>query len=62
MLFAALVLFGTLSAFFGPVKYGLLPTHLETRELPAGNALIEGATFIAILLGTIGGNLASGGE
>ncbi|RUP09474.1 acyl-[ACP]--phospholipid O-acyltransferase [Hyphomicrobium sp.] len=62
LLFAALVLFGTLSAFFGPVKYGLLPTHLETKELPSGNALIEGATFIAILIGTIGGNLASGGE
>jgi len=57
MLFVALVLFGTLSAFFGPVKYGLLPAQLETRQLPAGNALIEGATFIAILLGTIGGNL-----
>ena len=62
MLFTALILFGTLSAFFGPVKYGLLPSHLETRQLPAGNALIEGATFIAILLGTIGGNLASGSE
>ncbi|HVJ77205.1 MAG TPA: acyl-[ACP]--phospholipid O-acyltransferase [Hyphomicrobium sp.] len=62
LLFVALVLFGTLSAFFGPVKYGLLPTQLEIRELPAGNALIEGATFIAILLGTIGGNLASGGD
>ena len=62
MLFVALVLFGTLSAFFGPVKYGLLPAQLETRQLPAGNALIEGATFIAILLGTIGGNLASGSE
>ena len=62
LLFIALILFGTLSAFFGPVKYGLLPTHLETRELPAGNALIEGATFLAILLGTILGNLASGNE
>jgi len=62
LLFGALVLFGTLSAFFGPVKYGLLPTHLEIRELPAGNAMIEGATFIAILLGTIGGNLASGSD
>ncbi|HEY8128310.1 MAG TPA: MFS transporter, partial [Hyphomicrobium sp.] len=62
LLFVALVLFGTLSAFFGPVKYGLLPSHLEIRELPSGNALIEGATFIAILIGTIGGNLASGDQ
>ncbi|MBA2126785.1 acyl-[ACP]--phospholipid O-acyltransferase [Hyphomicrobium methylovorum] len=62
LLFIALILFGTLSAFFGPVKYGLLPTHLELKELPAGNAAIEGATFLAILMGTIGGNLASGGD
>ncbi|MBS0232724.1 MAG: acyl-[ACP]--phospholipid O-acyltransferase [Proteobacteria bacterium] len=60
LLFVALVLFGTLSAFFGPVKYGLLPSHLEVKELPSGNALIEGATFIAILIGTVGGNFASG--
>ncbi|MFA5955443.1 acyl-[ACP]--phospholipid O-acyltransferase [Hyphomicrobium sp.] len=60
LLFVALILFGTLSAFFGPVKYGLLPSHLETKELPSGNALIEGATFIAILIGTVGGNFASG--
>ncbi|MCQ8115656.1 MFS transporter, partial [Vibrio parahaemolyticus] len=36
LLFAALILFGTLSAFFGPVKFALLPVHLETRELAAG--------------------------
>ncbi len=42
LLFAVLILFGTLSAFFGPVKYGLLPSHLEIRELPSANALIEG--------------------
>ena len=59
LLFAALIAFGTISAFFGPVKYGLLPVHLEKRELPAGNALVEGATFLAILLGTMGGNFAA---
>ncbi|MGQ0456006.1 MAG: acyl-[ACP]--phospholipid O-acyltransferase [Hyphomicrobium sp.] len=62
LLFVALLAFGTLSAFFGPVKYGLLPVHLATRELPAGNALVEGATFIAILLGTIGGNFAASSD
>ena len=62
LLFAALILFGTLSAFFGPVKYGLLPAQLQTRQLPAGNALIEGATFLAILLGTVLGNFASAGD
>ena len=62
VIFAALLAFGTLAAFFGPVKYGLLPVHLATRELPAGNALVEGATFLAILLGTIGGNFASASD
>ncbi len=62
LLFVALILFGTLSAFFGPAKYGLLPVHLKTQELPAGNALVEGATFMAILLGTMGGNFASSSD
>jgi acyl-[acyl-carrier-protein]-phospholipid O-acyltransferase/long-chain-fatty-acid--[acyl-carrier-protein] ligase len=56
VLFAALACYGIIAALFGPIKYGILPFHLETRELPAGNALIEGATFFAILIGTIAGN------
>ncbi|MCI4679841.1 acyl-[ACP]--phospholipid O-acyltransferase [Rhodoblastus acidophilus] len=59
ILLVALALFGIISTLFGPIKYGILPDHLEKSELPAGNALIEGATFIAILLGTIVGGLAS---
>ncbi len=41
-----------------PVKYGLLPEKLSTAELPAGNALVEGATFLAILVGTIAGGIS----
>ncbi|MEZ5787933.1 MAG: acyl-[ACP]--phospholipid O-acyltransferase [Xanthobacteraceae bacterium] len=59
VLFVALFLFGVVAALFGPIKYGILPDHLSTEELPAGNAIIEGATFIAILLGTVVGGLAS---
>ncbi|MEQ1613519.1 MAG: MFS transporter, partial [Hyphomicrobiaceae bacterium] len=59
VLFVALGLFGVIGALFGPIKYGILPDHLETKELPAGNALIEGATFAAILGGTIAGGLAA---
>ncbi len=58
VLFAALGLFGVIGALFGPIKYGILPDHLAREELPAGNALVEGATFLAILLGTIVGGLA----
>ena len=59
LLFIALGAFGVIGALFGPIKYGILPDHLETKELPAGNALIEGATFAAILGGTIAGGLAA---
>jgi acyl-[acyl-carrier-protein]-phospholipid O-acyltransferase / long-chain-fatty-acid--[acyl-carrier-protein] ligase len=58
ILFVALGLFGIVAALFGPVKYGILPEKLETAELPAGNALVEGATFLAILIGTIAGGIA----
>jgi acyl-[acyl-carrier-protein]-phospholipid O-acyltransferase/long-chain-fatty-acid--[acyl-carrier-protein] ligase len=57
-LFTVLFLLGCQAALFGPVKYSLLPTHLRSEELVAGNALVESATFIAILLGSIlGGSL-----
>src|SRR5262249_30113085 len=59
ILFAALGLFGVIAALFGPIKYGILPDHLAREELPAGNALVEGATFLAILLGTIVPGLAA---
>jgi acyl-[acyl-carrier-protein]-phospholipid O-acyltransferase/long-chain-fatty-acid--[acyl-carrier-protein] ligase len=59
IMFATLFMFGVIATLFGPVKYGILPDHLKKEELPAGNALVEGATFMAILLGTIVGGLAA---
>ncbi|MBM3608900.1 MAG: MFS transporter, partial [Alphaproteobacteria bacterium] len=61
LLYAALFGLGAIAALFGPIKYGILPDHLETRELPAGNALVEGATFLAILFGLIAGGYAASG-
>jgi acyl-[acyl-carrier-protein]-phospholipid O-acyltransferase / long-chain-fatty-acid--[acyl-carrier-protein] ligase len=58
ILFVTLLLFGIMSTLFGPVKYGIMPEKLETAELPTGNALVEGATFLAILVGTIAGGIA----
>ena len=53
LLYAALFGLGVVAALFGPIKYGILPDHLPSSALPAANALVEGATFIAILTGTI---------
>ncbi|MFA5941993.1 MAG: MFS transporter [Sinimarinibacterium sp.] len=52
-LLGVLFLMGAQSALFGPVKYSILPQHLREEELVGGNALVEAATFMAILLGTM---------
>ncbi len=57
---AVLFLMGTQSAFFGPVKYGILPQYLARDELLGGNGLVEMGTFIAILFGTIIGSKVAG--
>ncbi|MTV18205.1 MFS transporter, partial [Bradyrhizobium sp. BR2003] len=57
LLFIALALFGIVAALFGPVKYAVLPDQLSVSELATGNALVEGATFMAILIGTIAGGM-----
>ncbi|ESY93807.1 acyl-[ACP]--phospholipid O-acyltransferase [Mesorhizobium sp. LNHC229A00] len=59
VLMTALLMFGIISALFGPIKYGILPDHLERKELPGANAWIESATFAAILGGTIAGGVVS---
>jgi acyl-[acyl-carrier-protein]-phospholipid O-acyltransferase/long-chain-fatty-acid--[acyl-carrier-protein] ligase len=61
VMMTALFCFGVISALFGPIKYGILPDHLDRKDLPGANAWIEGGTFIAILGGTIVGGLASTG-
>lgn len=56
-LLAILFMMGMQSTFFGPIKYSLLPEHLKDDELISANGLIEGGTFLSILLGTIFGGL-----
>ncbi|HEB96288.1 MAG TPA: MFS transporter [Sedimenticola thiotaurini] len=56
-LMLVLFLMGSQSALFGPLKYGILPEQLQQRELVGGNGLIQAATFLAILLGTLVGGL-----
>ena len=52
-----LFLMGTQSTFFGPVKYSIIPQHLDEHELMTGTSLIEMGTFMSILAGTIAGGL-----
>jgi len=54
-LIGVLFLMGAQSAFFGPLKYGLLPQHLRRDELLGGNGMVGAGTFVAILVGTIAG-------
>ena len=54
---AVVFLMGCHSTLFGPVKYAILPQHLRDGELLAGTGLVEGATFVAILLGQVTGGL-----
>ncbi len=56
ILLVALFGMGVHSAFFGPVKYSILPQHLGRDEVMGGTGLIEAGTFVAIL----GGQLLAG--
>jgi 1-acyl-sn-glycerol-3-phosphate acyltransferase len=60
LLYVAIFLLGLQSTVFGPVKYSYLPQHLDAHEVTGGNGMVEMGTFVAILLGTIGGGLLIG--
>ena len=57
LLMVVLFLMGAQSALFGPLKYGILPQHLQTEELTGGNGVIQMGTYLAILLGTMLGGV-----
>ncbi|MDR1915585.1 MAG: MFS transporter [Synergistaceae bacterium] len=57
ILMIVLFMMGAQSAFFGPLKYSILPQHLDKSELIGANGLIETGTFLSILLGTIFGGI-----
>jgi MFS family permease len=61
LLLLVLFLMGAQSALFGPVKYAIIPQQLADGELMGGNALVEAATFVAILAGTLAGGLLVAG-
>ncbi len=53
LMFVALFAMGMHSTFFGPIKYAILPQHLEKDEVLAGTGLVEAGTYVAILMGMI---------
>ncbi|MEO7602506.1 MAG: MFS transporter [Sphingomicrobium sp.] len=57
LLLVALTAMGVHSTFFGPIKYAILPQHLEKDEVLGGTGLVEAGTYIAILGGTILGGI-----
>ncbi len=57
ILLLALFAMGVHSAFFGPIKYAILPQHLEQNDVLGGTGLVEAGTYVAVLLGTIAGGL-----
>ena len=60
LMLTALLAMGIHSTFFGPIKYAILPQHLQRDEVLGGTGLVEAGTYVAILLGTIlAGFLAS---
>ena len=57
LLLLALFAMGVHSTFFGPIKYAILPQHLDHDHVLGGTGLVEAGTYVAILLGTIAGGL-----
>lgn len=57
LLLLVLFLLGCQAALFGPVKYSILPSLLNEKQLVSGNAWVEASTFIVILGGTMASSL-----
>ena len=57
LMLVALLSMGAHSTFFGPIKYAILPQHLDDDQVLPGTGLVEAGTYIAILAGTIVGGI-----
>ncbi len=51
-LLSLMFLMGTHSAFFGPIKFAILPELVEDGDLSQANGLVQMTSFAAIVLGT----------
>ena len=57
LVMSCVFLMGTHAAFFAPAKYGAMPEILRPHILSRGNGILESTTFLASILGTVGGGL-----
>jgi predicted MFS family arabinose efflux permease len=57
LMLLALFAMGVHSTFFGPIKYAILPQHLDKDHVLGGTGLVEAGTYIAILMGTVVGGI-----
>ena len=57
LMLIALFGMGVHSTFFGPIKYAILPQHLDEDHVLGGTGLVEAGTYVAILAGTVIGGL-----
>jgi len=62
VLLLALFALGLHSTFFGPAKYSVIKELVMGDHLILATAWVEAGTFIAILLGTVGGSFLAGGR
>ena len=60
LMFVAVAMMGTQSALFGPSKLGSIPELVRSDRISAANGLVGLTTVVAIVLGTIAGNLLYG--
>lgn len=60
VMLGVIALMGAQSALFGPSKFGSIPELVPREKVAAANGLIGMTTVVAIVLGTIAGNLLYG--
>ena len=58
-LFAVAFLMATQSAFFSPVKYGIIPELVGKQNIAKANGYLQAFTYLAIIAGTLLAPLAS---
>lgn len=57
LLMGLLFISGTHTTFYSPIKFSILPDHLKSGELLAGNGFMAGGAYLAVILGLVAGGL-----